>query len=173
MNRAALRARLEQLTEHHGWAYEPKTREAHGLHRGVGVSVIEEDGQLHFLFFATGANVGDEILAGFAGFQHFAATGLPLSWLSGRTSDDHSCVLCLDGAHLEAVGEERFLAIPDMVAQDFHDHGAAPQPVCQHCGQQPATEVKKVNFALVCLCPACASVSLTVTTVQEKPAAAP
>src|SRR5262249_46270275 len=49
--------------------------------------------------------------------------------------------------------------IPEIVARDFHDHGATSPMSCSHCVQAEATEVALVgsgyNKVFACLCTVC------------------
>src|SRR5262245_16533808 len=155
MSRKDLQQCVQQLAERYGWKHYPKRREALGMHRGVGVHALEHDGELSLLFFAPGSNVGDEILEHFQGFRHSSDFGLQPSWFRGRTEDDCSCLLFIDAEQLEQVGRERFLEVPDVVARDFHAHGAAEELPCQQCGERPAAEVALVGVRASCLCPLC------------------
>jgi hypothetical protein len=155
VKRAEIRELLRVLAERHGWRHLPSSHEALGFHRGVGVHVMEDEGLLAFLFFAPSANVGDEILEHFQGFTHCAEAGLPPDWFSGRVEDDHSCLLRMDGAQLEELDADLFFAIPDLVARDFHAHGATEEVLCEQCGERPAADIRLVDRTYHCLCAFC------------------
>jgi hypothetical protein len=159
MSRITVREHLARLIEHYNWRQIPKARDYVGIRNGIGIQVGEFNGELTFCFFAPTANVGDEILNQFEGFHHAAEGGLPASWFRGRVEDDHSCVLSLDRTQLEQLGLDRFLAIPEIIAQDFHGHGATSPMSCSNCGQADATEVALVgsgyNMVFSCLCTVC------------------
>jgi hypothetical protein len=155
MSRAAMREMLTRLTDRYQWRHLPRTSEALGMHRGVGVHVQEFDGELSFCFFAPGANVGDEILEHFQGFRHAAEAGLPIEWFKGRVEDDNSCVLHIDAERLNQIDQDLFFRIPDVVAQDFHAHGAAEELPCSECAAQPARAIAVVGNAFSCLCGPC------------------
>ena len=146
---------IEALANHYQWRYVKDAKEVYGMHRGVGFQVSFWDGIVTLLFFAPGANVGDEILQGFSGFQHFAEAGLPTSWLKGRTEDDYSCYVQLDGEQLASLGAERWLAIPEIVSQDFHAHGAPENLPCPRCGGDDASEVAAIDYKLTVMCVNC------------------
>jgi len=57
---------IEALANHYQWRYVKDAKEVYGMHRGVGFQVSFWDGIVTLLFFAPGANVGDEILQGFS-----------------------------------------------------------------------------------------------------------
>lgn len=153
--RSKLNQHLQALAQRYGWRYFPELREARGMHRGVGCSVLEADSQLHFTFFGPGANLSNEILNEFTGFTHFAAAGLPTSWLKGRTFDDFSCTVRLDRGQVDALGEERFFDLPEIVARDLHAHGALENVPCTQCGEANATELAQVQYSLTYLCLNC------------------
>jgi hypothetical protein len=155
MDRKTMQDWVARLAERYGWRHLPDRSECLGIHRGLGIHVTEFDGELSFLFFNEHADVGDEILAEFQGFHHCAEAGLPTNWFKGRVEDDFSCVLRLDGTQLGQMGEELFLIIPDVVADDFHEHGGDPEVACQQCGDQIATRVSLVDGWYRSLCRGC------------------
>src|SRR5262249_17352850 len=155
---------LRALATHYAWRHLPDSHEAFGIHRGIGVHVREYDGVLLFVIFAPGANVGDEILEDFKGFAHCARAGLPTNWIRCWGADDTSCRIWVGGRQIEELGAERVLAIPDLMAGDFHTHGAAESMVCHDCGERPATEVRVVGGSYYCVCQHCLQL-LTIRTV--------
>jgi hypothetical protein len=152
---AIIHSYFEALISHYKWRLFPETKEALGIHKGVGFHLLEWDGELHFLVFAPGANLGEQAQKNFEGFHHFSEMGLPTSWLKCRVEDDSSCVFSLDYEQLEATGKERLLLIPDLLAQDFQTFGAQEPLPCSECGFESATECSQFNNGLRLICFTC------------------
>lgn len=167
MNRTELRQHLRDLAEQYGWRYLADSDEALGLHRGVAILAREDGGELRLLFYSPTADVGDEILEHYKGFQNCAEAGVPTDWFGGLGTDDQSCVLRLDGSRLEEMGAECFLRLPELVARDFHAHGAAEEMACTDCGEHPAEGVRLIESVCHCLCRPCLQL-LAIRTVGGK-----
>jgi hypothetical protein len=167
VKRAELRQHLRDLADQYGWRYLADNDEALGLHRGVAVLAREDGGELRLMFYAPTAEVGDEILEHYQGFQNCAEAGVATDWFGGLGTDDHTCVLRLDGGRLEEMGTERFLQLPELVARDFHAHGAAEEMACTDCGEHPAEGVRLIENVCHCLCRPCLQL-LAIRTVGGK-----
>ena len=146
---------LQALADHFGWRYDPKRREALGLHRGLCCYAWEWQGVLRLTFVSPGARLPEAEAERFAGFRHFLDAGLPASWLEARVEDEESCRVELDTAQLDALGTDRLLTLPDLLAQDFHAHGGPEQLTCTDCKEEPATAVTVVDGSLDYLCGPC------------------
>jgi hypothetical protein len=155
MSRAVLREHIQELADEHGLRWFPDIEEARGMVRGVGFQVMIWGDEIQFFCFAPGADLHRAILGGFASFERFTASGLRASWLRGVVETDSGCLLRVEEQHLASVGEDRFLGIPVMIAEDFHAHGASEHPVCQHCRETDATEVMQIERIFYCVCLAC------------------
>lgn len=155
MSRKVLREQIQELAEEHSLRWFPDIDEARGMVRGVGFQVMIWGDEIQLFCFAPAADLHRAILGGFASFEHFAASGLRTSWLRGVVETDSGCLLRVEEQHLASVGEDRFLAIPVMIAEDFHAHGASEHPVCQRCRETDATEVMQLERVFHCVCLGC------------------
>lgn len=155
MSRAVLREQIQELAEEHSLRWFPDIDEARGMVLGVGFQVMIWGDEIQLFCFAPAADLHRAVLSSFASFEHFTASGLRASWLRGVVETDSGCLLRVEEQHLASVGEERFLAIPVMIAEDFHAHGASEHPVCQRCRETDATEVMQLERIFYCVCLGC------------------
>jgi hypothetical protein len=149
-----MRSYLDRLRTRYGLR-ELAGYEYLGLHRGVTLHVVEYQGEVTLLLRAPQARLGDEIRAGFPGFQHYSGAGLPPAWLRGRSEDDSSVLLQIDHTRLREIGMEKALQAPELLVQDLHAHGAAAELLCGRCGQRPAKVVGLIPLTYACFCEPC------------------
>src|SRR5438876_9693549 len=88
MSRQELRATLDQLAERYSLRWIEPLQRYVGIHRGVFVEAIGGADEITLIFRSPAADIGDEILEEFAGFEHWRQTGLPSSWIRGLMKKD-------------------------------------------------------------------------------------
>jgi hypothetical protein len=153
MSASAVQEYLHLLVQRHGWRELGKGYEYLGLHRGITVHAVECQGALALLFFSPHVKLAEG--AAFQDFRNWAEAGLPAAWLQARPGDPHSCVLLIDGYRLREMGPSRCLLIPDLMARDFHVHGAAEEPPCARCGKAKATTAILIDGTYTAMCDPC------------------
>ncbi len=164
MKRRELRQCMERLAEEHSFRWVEKSKRFLGIRRGIIVEVSEWDGEVAFRFSSPTVQVGDEILEDFAGFTHLADAGIPTNWIKGLIErdanggehvSDRACGLSIDTNRIDYIGVNSFTQIPDVVAEDFHAHGASQTLPCSKCGKREATIVGLLNSAYSPMCLDC------------------
>lgn len=145
---------VDRLVERYNLRPYRVGRQYVGIHRAVGMHVLDFDGLCQFNFFAAGASLGVDTNEHFQGFRACAQGGILAEWFLGPVSDDHGCAVEIDDERLEQLGIERCLEIPDLVSRDFQAHGAPDPMPCSDCGA-PSTEVVSLDKTFSCLCVAC------------------
>jgi len=160
VRRSMLTDSLGRFVEHFGLRYVKRRKCYLGVYRGLCLDVSEFDGNITLQFFSPTADIQDQVLENFAGFHHWSAAGLPVSWIRGRVLrgdhvDEHGCLVVIDGARLEQIGFEQFLEVPDLIAGDLEELGATKSLLCVHCAQRPATVVGLLNWCYSWSCNDC------------------
>lgn len=155
---------MERLAETHGFRWADRRKRFLGIHRGIVVEVSEWDGKVTFVFSSPTAHIGDQVLEDFSGFAHLAEAGIPTNWVRGliqrdanghEHTSDNGCRLSIDTNQIDDVGVDAFARIPDLVADDFHAHGAVRTLPCANCDQKEATTVGLLNYAFTPMCRDC------------------
>ena len=164
MKRRELRHCMERLAEAYSFRWVEKSKRFVGIHRGVIVEVSEWDGEVAFQFSSPTANVGDEILNDFVGFTCVAAAGVPTNWIKGLIArdvngrehvSDRACRLSMSSSRIDHFGIDTFMHLPDLMAEDFHAHGAVHSLPCARCEQKDATTVGLLNSTYTPMCDDC------------------
>jgi hypothetical protein len=154
---------LEQMAHRYALRWTQRTKRYLGLHRGIVVDACEREGVLTITFSSPTAEVGELVLEDFHAFAHCAEAGLPTAWVKGRMEvdggrarvSDHSCLISIDQQRMAEIGEDLFLRIPDIIADDLHARGAQSSLRCADCGTNEATTVGLLEYTYTALCDAC------------------
>lgn len=154
-----LRECFQQLVECYSLRYLKKRKRYLGIFKGLCVDASEFDGQIALQFVSPSADIGEQVLEEFAGFQHWIEAGHPASWIRGRVVrdqvDSHGCTVVIDAGRLERMGLEQFLDIPNLIAQDLQEFGAVDSAACANCNRQPVTVVGLVDWQYSWFCREC------------------
>jgi hypothetical protein len=155
---------MNRLAENHGFRWVHKTKRFLGIHRGIVVDMYEWDSEVTFKFSSPTVSLGDEPVEQFNGFHHCDEGGLPTSWISyvmerdergKERCSDQGCAVSIDNRQIDSIGVETFEQIPDLVAQDLHEHGAFETLPCVSCGEKEAATVGLLNYAYSPMCNGC------------------
>ena len=164
MKRRELREWMERLADHYQLRWAEKSKCFLGIYEGILVRVSEWEGVVTLQLGSPTADCGEEISEAFAGFTHCDEGGLPTSYIQALMSADSEgtkrasrqfCAVELDGSRLEKLGSERFLLIPQLVAEDLHAHGAEGSLPCATCGQDGASVLALISYVSAPLCESC------------------
>ncbi|HQR07398.1 MAG TPA: hypothetical protein PLN21_11280 [Gemmatales bacterium] len=164
MKRSELQESLSQLADRYHLRRVQTGKCYVGIHRGIIMDVSEWDGEIILKFSSPTANIGDQILEEFAGFAHYREVGLPSAWIKammerndhgGEEASNHACYVRMYTWQLEKIATEKFMLIPQLIADDFHAHGGVELLPCIHCGEREATEVAMLNYAYAPMCAEC------------------
>jgi hypothetical protein len=164
MKRRELQQCLRQFVDRYHLRWVEKSKCFLGIHGGILIDASEWDGEISLKFSSPNANIGDQILEEFAGFTHCREGGLPTAWIKGlmerdahgrEIASDHACIVQLATNQLEGIGAEKFMQIPELVAEDFHAHGGVETLHCVNCGTREATVVALLNYAYGPTCDEC------------------
>ncbi|MHC4087845.1 MAG: tetratricopeptide repeat protein [Planctomycetota bacterium] len=142
---------VQRLAERYELTYLEKHKGFVGIYRGVGVNVCESGGEITLSFFCPTADIGDQILEEFAGFDHWAEAGLPNAWIDALRELDankptitpptshRGCMVKIDKYRLKHIDTDKLMEIPEIIVHDLYEYGATETWVCDICKQDAAT----------------------------------